>query len=69
MSRERTVEGAHVPSLSPILWWNEELWRIRACIENFIADDRLARKQYAPVDVVQTEKKGFGLRAREDIPA
>jgi hypothetical protein len=29
----------------------------------------LAKKQYAAVDVVQTEMKGFGLRAREDIPA
>jgi hypothetical protein len=28
---------------------------------------RFQRKQYAPIDVVQTEKKGFGIRAADDI--
>ncbi|BEJ11877.1 hypothetical protein CspHIS471_0203370 [Cutaneotrichosporon sp. HIS471] len=32
-------------------------------------NQRLNRHQYAPVDIVLTEKKGYGLRAREDIPA
>ncbi|CAK9780083.1 hypothetical protein CC85DRAFT_283658 [Cutaneotrichosporon oleaginosum] len=32
-------------------------------------NQRLNRRQYAPVDIVLTEKKGFGLRAREDLPA
>ena len=34
------------------------------------ADNRaisLQRKQYAPIHIVQTEKKGFGLRAAEDL--
>ncbi|KAF7793530.1 hypothetical protein EIP86_004644 [Pleurotus ostreatoroseus] len=28
---------------------------------------RFQRKQYAPIHIVQTEKKGFGLRAAEDL--
>ena len=28
---------------------------------------RFQRKQYAPIDVVLTEKKGFGLRATENL--
>lgn len=28
---------------------------------------RFARKQYADIEIVQTEKKGFGLRAASDI--
>lgn len=29
---------------------------------------RFQRKQYAPIDIVLTEKKGFGLRAAETLP-
>lgn len=28
---------------------------------------RFQRKRYAPIEVVQTEKKGFGIRAADDI--
>ena len=28
---------------------------------------RFQRKQYAPIDIVLTEKKGFGLRATENL--
>lgn len=28
---------------------------------------RFQRKEYAPIEIVQTEKKGFGLRAAEDL--
>lgn len=28
---------------------------------------RFTKRQYAPVDIVQTELKGFGLRAMNDI--
>ncbi|KAJ7057984.1 histone methyltransferase, partial [Mycena amicta] len=31
-------------------------------------NQRFQRRQYADIDIVQTEKKGFGLRAEEDIP-
>lgn len=29
---------------------------------------RMQRKQYANIEIVQTEMKGFGLRAGSDIP-
>jgi [histone H3]-lysine36 N-trimethyltransferase len=29
--------------------------------------DRFRRKDYAPIEIVQTEKKGFGLRAEQNI--
>lgn len=29
---------------------------------------RFQRKQYAAIEIVQTEKKGFGLRATVDLP-
>ncbi|KAL7424574.1 histone methyltransferase set2 [Cryptotrichosporon argae] len=32
-------------------------------------NQRFAKREYAPVDIVQTEMKGFGLRAAGDIPA
>lgn len=32
-------------------------------------NQRFNKKQYAPIDIVQTEKKGFGVRARENILA
>lgn len=32
-------------------------------------NQRFQRKQYAKVSVIQTEKKGYGLRADKDIPA
>jgi hypothetical protein len=28
---------------------------------------RFQKKDYAPIDIVKTEKKGFGVRAREDL--
>lgn len=28
----------------------------------------LQRKEYAPIEIVLTEKKGYGLRAEEDLP-
>ncbi|CAK7892280.1 histone-lysine N-methyltransferase, H3 lysine-36 specific [[Candida] anglica] len=37
------------------------------CGEN-CQNQRFQRKQYAQVAVIQTEKKGYGLRAQEDIP-
>ncbi|KAK9456366.1 hypothetical protein V1511DRAFT_277238 [Dipodascopsis uninucleata] len=30
-------------------------------------NQRFQRKEYAPVDVIQTQKKGYGLRAKENI--
>jgi hypothetical protein len=30
---------------------------------------RFQKREYAPIDIVQTEKKGFGVRARQDMPA
>lgn len=30
---------------------------------------RFQKKEYAPIDIVRTEKKGFGVRAREDMVA
>ncbi|EIW76613.1 SET domain-containing protein [Coniophora puteana RWD-64-598 SS2] len=35
---------------------------------NYCQNQRFQRKQYANIEVVQTEKKGFGLRAGSDIP-
>ncbi|CEQ42676.1 SPOSA6832_04507, partial [Sporobolomyces salmonicolor] len=32
-------------------------------------ESRFQKKQYAPIEIVQTEKKGFGVRAMADIPA
>uniref|UniRef100_A0A060T9H8 Histone-lysine N-methyltransferase, H3 lysine-36 specific n=1 Tax=Blastobotrys adeninivorans TaxID=409370 RepID=A0A060T9H8_BLAAD len=32
-------------------------------------NQRFQRREYAPVDVIQTDKKGYGMRALEDIPA
>ncbi|GAA5985214.1 hypothetical protein JCM11641_003634 [Rhodosporidiobolus odoratus] len=32
-------------------------------------NQRFQKKQYAPITIVQTEKKGFGVRAEEDMPA
>ena len=29
---------------------------------------RFQRRQYAPIEIVKTEMKGFGLRAAQDIP-
>ncbi|KAL1745307.1 hypothetical protein HDZ31DRAFT_36672 [Schizophyllum fasciatum] len=33
----------------------------------FCQNQRFQRKEYAPIEIVQTEKKGFGLRAERDI--
>ncbi|POY71556.1 putative Histone-lysine N-methyltransferase [Rhodotorula taiwanensis] len=32
-------------------------------------NQRFQRRQYAPIEIVKTEKKGFGVRAGADIPA
>ncbi|KAI0790974.1 hypothetical protein C8Q75DRAFT_716161 [Abortiporus biennis] len=34
---------------------------------SYCRNQRFQRKEYAPIHVVQTEKKGFGLRAAEDL--
>jgi len=34
---------------------------------SFCQNQRFQRRQYAPIEVVQTEKKGFGIRAADDI--
>ena len=33
------------------------------------AVNRFSRKQYADIEIVQTEKKGFGIRAGSDLSA
>ncbi|KAL1701032.1 hypothetical protein EV121DRAFT_282934 [Schizophyllum commune] len=33
----------------------------------FCQNQRFQRKEYAPIEIVKTEKKGFGLRAEQDI--
>jgi hypothetical protein len=35
--------------------------------ERNLVPHRFNRKEYAPIEIVQTEKKGFGLRAQADI--
>lgn len=30
---------------------------------------RFQKREYAPIDIVKTEKKGFGVRVREDLVA
>ncbi|KAA1474184.1 SET domain-containing protein [Dentipellis sp. KUC8613] len=35
---------------------------------SFCRNQRFQRRQYAPIEIVQTEKKGFGLRAAGDLP-
>lgn len=30
-------------------------------------NQRFQKRQYAPIEIVQTERKGFGVRAKEDI--
>ncbi|KAI0776743.1 hypothetical protein BD413DRAFT_469039 [Trametes elegans] len=34
----------------------------------YCQNQRFQRKQYAPIEIVKTEMKGFGLRAAQDIP-
>ncbi|TRM63284.1 hypothetical protein BD626DRAFT_592433 [Schizophyllum amplum] len=34
----------------------------------FCQNQRFQRKEYADIEIVQTEKKGFGLRAERDLP-
>ncbi|KAH9984712.1 hypothetical protein BJV77DRAFT_1062120 [Russula vinacea] len=34
----------------------------------FCMNQRFQRREYAKIDIVKTEKKGFGLRAEEDMP-
>lgn len=36
-------------------------------VELITSFHRFQRKQYAPLEIVQTEKKGFGLRAGRDL--
>jgi hypothetical protein len=42
-----------------------------AVFTSFTTDEffprRFSKRQYAPVEVVQTEKKGYGLRAGDDL--
>lgn len=35
---------------------------------SFCMNQRFQRREYAKIEIVKTEKKGFGLRAAEDIP-
>ncbi|KAH9894001.1 hypothetical protein C8Q73DRAFT_498617 [Cubamyces lactineus] len=35
---------------------------------SYCQNQRFQRKQYAPIEIVKTEMKGFGLRAAQDIP-
>ncbi|KAH9921135.1 uncharacterized protein B0H18DRAFT_1022083 [Fomitopsis serialis] len=35
---------------------------------SYCQNQRFQRRQYAPIEIVQTEMKGFGLRAGEDLP-
>ncbi|PWN52748.1 hypothetical protein IE53DRAFT_311495 [Violaceomyces palustris] len=35
----------------------------------FCQNQRFTKREYAPVEIVQTEMKGFGLRAKEDLPS
>ncbi|KAI9508050.1 hypothetical protein F5148DRAFT_1303778, partial [Russula earlei] len=35
---------------------------------SFCMNQRFQRREYARIDIVKTEKKGFGLRATEDMP-
>ena len=37
--------------------------------ERFCRNRRFQLRQYARVDVIKTEKKGYGLRALTDLPA
>ncbi|CCM05915.1 uncharacterized protein FIBRA_08153 [Fibroporia radiculosa] len=34
---------------------------------SYCQNQRFQRKEYAPIEIVQTEKKGFGLRAAQDL--
>ncbi|KAJ3515007.1 hypothetical protein NLJ89_g2034 [Agrocybe chaxingu] len=36
--------------------------------ETYCQNQRFQRKEYANIDIVLTEKKGYGLRAEEDLP-
>jgi len=40
---------------------------ITALIKNFLFYSRFQRKQYANIEIVLTERKGYGLRAEEDL--
>ncbi|KZT03301.1 SET domain-containing protein [Laetiporus sulphureus 93-53] len=35
---------------------------------SYCQNQRFQRRQYAPIEIVQTEKKGYGLRAAQDLP-
>ncbi|KZT68078.1 hypothetical protein DAEQUDRAFT_766652 [Daedalea quercina L-15889] len=35
---------------------------------SYCQNQRFQRREYAPIEIVQTEMKGFGLRAAEDLP-
>ncbi|KAJ3976629.1 hypothetical protein EV361DRAFT_789902 [Lentinula raphanica] len=36
--------------------------------EEYCLNQRFQKKQYAPIEIVLTEKKGYGLRAEDDLP-
>jgi hypothetical protein len=43
--------------------------RVSPHIADGTASHRFQKRDYAPIDVVKTEKKGFGVRVREDLVA
>lgn len=40
-----------------------------ACSYGPVTDPSFQRREYAPVDIIKTPQKGFGLRATDDIDA
>lgn len=40
---------------------------LQVVYEPRLTEDRFTKRQYAPIDIVQTEMKGYGLRATGDI--
>lgn len=43
----------------------ESTLRVSSDLSTF--SNSFVKRQYAPVEIVQTEKKGFGMRAKKDI--
>ncbi|PWN26184.1 hypothetical protein BDZ90DRAFT_267210 [Jaminaea rosea] len=64
ISRACTDEGGCINRLTQVECVAEDCRCGQDC-----QNQRFQRKQYADVDVVKTEKKGFGLRAKAFIPA
>lgn len=42
---------------------------VRKLMSAFASSLRFQRKQYAQIDIVKTEKKGYGVRTKEALPA